>query len=96
VLAAAAGGLALPEMAAAAGKTAPRGAEALAALIRSSADGNAALMRGDVDGWVRNIPLEDDFLLMSPFGGRPKPVTYTPEHWRRSAVTSGTATSSRR
>jgi ketosteroid isomerase-like protein len=52
----------------------------LAGLVRSSAEGNAALMRGDIRTYLEQVPLADDFLLMSPFGGPPSlDVPYTPE-----------------
>lgn len=40
-------------------------------LIRRSKTANDALMRGDVATYRSLIPLTDDFVLMSPFGGRP-------------------------
>ena len=48
-------------------------------LIARSHDANAALMRGDSDRWQALSPLTDDFVLMSPFGGRPSQGQYTPE-----------------
>jgi ketosteroid isomerase-like protein len=52
----------------------------VAAIIRSSEDGNAALMRGDIGSYTRLVPLTEDFLLMSPFGGKPALApNYTPE-----------------
>jgi len=49
-------------------------------LVRRSAEGNAALMQGDARSYMARVPLSDDFLLMSPFGGRPSQgVPYTPE-----------------
>ena len=52
----------------------------VATLARRSAEGNAALMRGDAHAYVARVPLADDFLLMSPFGGAPSPGTrYTRE-----------------
>jgi ketosteroid isomerase-like protein len=36
-------------------------------------------MRGDSDRWQALSPLTDDFVLMSPFGGRPSQGKYTPE-----------------
>lgn len=35
------------------------------------AEGNAALMRGDAKGWQKLVPLSEDGVLMSPFGGKP-------------------------
>ena len=55
-------------------------ADVIAALARRSAEGNAALMQGDAHTYIARVPLADDFLLMSPFGGAPSPGTrYTPE-----------------
>ena len=52
----------------------------VAELVRRSAEGNAALMRGDAQTYMERVPLADDFLLMSPFGGPPSQgVPYTPE-----------------
>ena len=37
-------------------------------------------MRGDIHTYMERVPLADDFLLMSPFGGPPsRDVPYTPE-----------------
>jgi ketosteroid isomerase-like protein len=80
VLAAAGAGLALPQVARAAASGNADLAETVAELIRTSDEGNAALMRGDIGNYSKLIPLTDDFVLMSPFGGRPSPVSdYTPE-----------------
>lgn len=40
--------------------------------LRSEA-GNAALMRGDIREYRAHISVADDFTLMSPFGGTPRP-----------------------
>jgi len=40
-------------------------------LARRSEEANDALMRGDVDRYRALVPLADDFMLMSPFGGEP-------------------------
>jgi len=53
--------------------------DATHALIARSHDANAALMRGDSDRWQALSPLTDDFVLMSPFGGKPSQGQYTPE-----------------
>ena len=80
VLAAAGASLAWPHVAEAAAKGKAPLADTVAEIIRSSEDGNAALMRGDIGTYTRLVPLTDDFVLMSPFGGRPSPVSdYTPE-----------------
>jgi ketosteroid isomerase-like protein len=79
VLAAAGASLAFPHVAEAANGRAPL-ADTVAELIRSSEDGNAALMRGDIGTYTKLVPLTDDFLLMSPFGGEPTlSPDYTPE-----------------
>ena len=84
VLAAAGFGLAAMETATA-GNGHPSSADGssaavVAALARRSLEGNAALMRGDAQTYVARVPLADDFLLMSPFGGAPSPGTrYTRE-----------------
>lgn len=44
---------------------------ALPALAEQSAAANDALMRGDIARYRSLISLADDFLLMSPFGGKP-------------------------
>jgi ketosteroid isomerase-like protein len=45
--------------------------EVVEALVRRAADGNAAFMRGDMKAWSSHLPLADDILLMTPFGGQP-------------------------
>ena len=63
--------------------------EALAAdpvhpVQQSYAKGNAALMRGDAKAWQSLVPLTDDFVLFSPFGGKPsRAADYTPERIAR-------------
>ena len=76
ILAAAGASLALPHLA-----MADAGAEqAVLEISRRSAEGNSALMRGDIETWQKLVPLADDFLLMSPFGGTPtRGSEYTPE-----------------
>lgn len=51
-----------------ASSTTPR---AIARLVKLSEEANAALMRGDVAAYSALITLDDDFTLMSPFGGTP-------------------------
>jgi ketosteroid isomerase-like protein len=47
---------------------------------------NAALLRGDVATWDKLAPMAKDFVLMSPFGGRPsRYADYTPERIERMA-----------
>jgi ketosteroid isomerase-like protein len=49
-------------------------------LIARSAEGNAALMRGDIALYTAHVPMSEDFVLMSPFGGTPSRASdYTPE-----------------
>lgn len=51
-------------------------------LARRSEAGNDALMRGDLQRFRALVPLTDDFLLMSPFGGAPTlAADMTPERW---------------
>lgn len=52
-------------------------------LIQASRSANAALMRGDTARWQALSPLTDDFVLMSPFGGKPSRGQYTPEQIRK-------------
>jgi len=55
-------------------------ADTVADIIRSSEEGNAALMRGDIPTYAKFVQFNDDFLLMSPFGGEPtRAADYTPE-----------------
>lgn len=80
VLAAAGSSLAFPHLVQASAEANTPLSDTVAEIIRSSEDGNAALMRGDAANWTKLVPLSDDFLLMSPFGGRPSPASdYTPE-----------------
>ena len=45
---------------------------------------NEALLRGDVGTWDKLAPLANDFVLMSPFGGKPSRYEeYTPERKER-------------
>ena len=55
-------------------------------LIERSRDANAALMRGDAERWRALNPLSDDFVLMSPFGGKPSRGPYTPAQLRKIAA----------
>lgn len=53
-------------------------------LIAHYAEANAALMRGDADSWERLSPMSEDFVLMSPFGGKPSRFAdYSPERIQR-------------
>lgn len=86
VLAAAGLGLAPPELTASATRAAAHSGDVstsphqIAELVQRSAEGNAALMRGDARTYMSRVPLGDDFLLMSPFGGPPSQgAPYTPE-----------------
>lgn len=80
VLAAAGASLALPHIAAATGAAGATLAETVADIIRSSEEGNAALMQGDIPSYEKLVRFNDDFLLMSPFGGEPtRAADYTPE-----------------
>jgi ketosteroid isomerase-like protein len=54
----------------------------VAELVARSEEGNAALMRGDVQRYRELLPLASDFVLMSPFGGKPGPAKrYTDEEF---------------
>ncbi|OWV77557.1 DUF4440 domain-containing protein [Rhizobium sp. R634] len=54
-----------------------------AELFCRTAEANAALMRGDVDTYRALNPLAADFILMSPFGGRPtRGAELTEERWK--------------
>ena len=45
---------------------------------------NAALMRGDAKTWNKMMPMSEDFVLFSPFGGKPSRFAdYTPERIER-------------
>lgn len=73
---AAGAGLASLEVAQAAGG----GAREAAELARVSERANAALMRGDFPRYRELVDLAPDFVLMSPFGGKPTHgAEYTPE-----------------
>lgn len=59
-------------------------ADALTIVQQDYAAGNAALMRGDAKGWQKRVPLSEDGVLMSPFGGTPSRFAdYTPERIER-------------
>jgi ketosteroid isomerase-like protein len=45
--------------------------QTVADLIQRSAEANSALMRGEITKYYEVIPHTDDFMLMSPFGGKP-------------------------
>lgn len=48
------------------------------------AQANAALMRGDAKTWNKMMPLSEEFVLFSPFGGKPSRFAdYTPERFER-------------
>jgi len=48
------------------------------------AKANAALMKGDARTWHALVPLSEDGVLMSPFGGKPSRFAdYTPERIER-------------
>lgn len=54
----------------------------VARLVQQSQDANAALMRGDVDAYRALLQIGSDFVLMSPFGGKPSHgADITPERW---------------
>ena len=54
----------------------------VAHLVQQSAQGNAALMCGEVDKYRALVPLTEDFLLMSPFGGTPtRGADLSSERW---------------
>ena len=53
-------------------------------LIETYARANAALMRGDAATWHKLVPLSEDGVLFSPFGGTPSRFAdYTPERINR-------------
>ena len=48
------------------------------------AQANAALLRGDATTWEKLSPMTTDFVLMSPFGGKPSQYAdYPPERIER-------------
>lgn len=58
--------------------------QAAGALTETYAQANSALMTGDVGTWNRLVPLTEDFVLFSPFGGKPSRFAdYTPEKYER-------------
>jgi ketosteroid isomerase-like protein len=60
------------------------GAGQVRSLEETYAEANAALLRGDAERWNELIPLANDFLLFSPFGGKPsRSSEYTPERIHR-------------
>ena len=59
-------------------------ADAVQTLAASYAEANAALMRGDSKTWHKLVPLSEDGVFMSPFGGTPSRFAdYTPERIER-------------
>jgi len=53
-------------------------------LEQTYAEANGALLRGDAGTWNRLMPLAEDFVLFSPFGGKPSRFAdYTPERFDR-------------
>jgi ketosteroid isomerase-like protein len=57
---------------------------AVGAIEEVYAQANAALMKGDSETWTRLMPLGEDFVLFSPFGGNPSRFAdYTPERIER-------------
>ena len=60
------------------------GAGSLPTVTDRYAAGNAALMRGDAKEWRKLVPLSEDGVLMSPFGGEPSRFAdYTPDRIER-------------
>lgn len=63
-------------------KAAPAGS--VRSVEETYARANGALMKGDVDTWHSLMPMSEDFVLMSPFGGKPsRSSDYTPERLQR-------------
>jgi ketosteroid isomerase-like protein len=53
-------------------------------IAENYSDANEALMRGDAKTWQELAPLSDDFLLFSPFGGKPsRSSDYSPDKFER-------------
>ena len=53
-------------------------------LEQDYARANAALLKGDAKTWSELAPLEESFVLFSPFGGKPsRYADYTPERIER-------------
>jgi ketosteroid isomerase-like protein len=74
ILAAAGAGVALSPTARSASAQAQEEAtfdQTVADLVQRSAEANAALMRGEITKYYEVIPHTEDFMLMSPFGGKP-------------------------
>ncbi|GAA4747255.1 hypothetical protein GCM10023264_11200 [Sphingomonas daechungensis] len=58
--------------------------DAVQAIESAYAKANAALMRGDSKTWHELVPLTQDGVLVSPFGGKPSRFAdYTPERIER-------------
>jgi ketosteroid isomerase-like protein len=56
--------------------------EEVRALVLRATQAHAALMRGDVNRYRTLMPIDDDFTLMSPFGGKPtRGNGYSDEQW---------------
>lgn len=86
VLVGAAAALASVGVPEASGTLAPRSATAadpeVGALTQRAADAHTALMRGDIARYRSLITITDDFILMSPFGGKPsRGAGFSDERW---------------
>lgn len=65
-------------------QAAPRQGASVDDLAETYARANAALLRGDAKGWSSLMPLAEEFVLFSPFGGTPSRFAdYTPERVER-------------
>lgn len=54
--------------------------DAVQSVVDNYAEANRALMRGDSQTWHELVPLSEDGVLMSPFGGTPSRFSdYSPE-----------------
>ncbi len=64
--------------------TVARAETAVDRLVATYAEANAALMKGNAEEWHRLVPLSQDGVLISPFGGTPSRFAdYTPERIQR-------------
>jgi ketosteroid isomerase-like protein len=72
-------------MAAAAAVAVPTAtADPVRSVQQTYAQANLALLRGDAKAWNRMMPMGEDFVLFSPFGGKPsRYADYTPERFDR-------------
>ena len=62
----------------------PATADPVRVLEDTYAQANAALLRGDSATWNELAPLAEDFVLFSPFGGKPTRYSdYTPDRFER-------------